>query len=177
MGTTQLDTERYNNNQMICEMNVDNKVQVESEETAPQEDIQLEMFKKLSKPSEILGKTTWIADSGKQVLLDCGDFEEIISSEGNSMEEQIEGMRRSLKEVDVSDMLLVANSKSKKRRKKKRKKRWKGPKKMVEWNSRNQKRGKHDFEIEEVFHSNRSDFGESTTSLKDKVGNCMCKAF
>jgi hypothetical protein len=178
MGTTPLATERLRAENMDQNMNLNAELQLSKNSSNCSEEIDKQMFKKNIKLKDIMNSS--YEGSDQEMILNKKSYEQVSNEE---IESQLAELQKSFEQI-IPDSIKKKEKKKKKRKRgkntrkiKKSKTGWSKPKKLMRWNSKDSKRNKNQFEIEEVFNNNRKDFGESEQSMKDKLSNCMCKAF
>ena len=185
MGTTPLATERGRPDNLMNQ-----EIQFEKEDLSSEdlidssEEINKQMFKKISKPKKILFGTDLFSDD-QEMILNKKNMNEENTKECEFVDYQIIELQRSIDEIIPLENCGVPKRNHKKRRlnrnkkryRRKKKKIWSKPKKLIQWKSTESGTSQQEYEIEQVFNNNRSDFEKYDPSFKDKVSNCMCKAF
>ena len=176
MGTTPLATERLYVEEI--ENNMEETPQLQfSKSNSRSPEINQELFKKNIKLKNIMLDTSYEI-SGHEVMQSKHSYEQVSNEE---LESELVNLQKSFEQI-IPDSIISNKKKRKDRKKKNRnkrksKKQWNKPKKLIKWNSKEVARNKNNFEIEDVFNTNRSDFGDLENETKDKFSNCMCKAF
>ena len=177
MGTTPLATERLRVEDIKQEMKIE-IMKNGSHSESPTDPEQI-MFKKNAQPQSMVLNAI---SSEETQLMSHGPNSGQMSNEEREIENELAELQMSMEQIVSASTELNMNKKKqkKKKRKKKRnkdKKGWKKPKAMMHWSKDVGLGSKDQLEIEQVFNTNRADFDQSQDSIKEKISNCMCKAF